>query len=56
MGALALALHDVYGEAITKSVALELLRVDGEGLNAVLRLTRQGRFLANEAFVRFLSA
>ncbi len=55
-GRFGVGLHDVYGEAIAKSVALELLRVDGEGLNAVLRLTRQGRFLANEAFVRFLSA
>ena len=49
-------LHDAYGEAIAQNVAIGLLRVDGEGLDAVLRLTERGRLLANEAFVRFLSA
>ena len=49
-------LHDAYGEAVAQNAALGLLRVDGEGLDAVLRLTEQGRLLANEAFVRFLSA
>ena len=49
-------LHDAYGETIGQCAALGLLRVDGEGLDAVLRLTERGRLLANEAFVRFLSA
>ena len=48
-------LRDAYGEAVAQNAALGLLRVDGEGLDAVLRLTGQGRLLANEAFVRFLS-
>ena len=55
-GRFGVGLHDAYGEVITRNVVLELLRVDGEGQDAVLRLTKQGRFLANEAFVRFLSA
>ena len=49
-------LRDAYGEAVAQNAALGLLRVEGEGLDAVLRLTEQGRLLANEAFVRFLSA
>ena len=49
-------LRDAYGEAVAQNAALGLLRVEGEGLGAVLRLTEQGRLLANEAFVRFLSA
>ena len=48
-------LHQTYGTAIAQSVALGLLRVTGEGPEAVLRLTQQGKLLANEAFVRFLS-
>ena len=49
-------LHDVYGAVIAETVALELLRVTGEGAEVLLRLTERGRLLANEAFVRFLSA
>ena len=48
-------LRDAYGEVIAQNVALGLLRVDGRGDGAVLRLTKEGRLLANEAFVRFLS-
>ena len=36
--------------------ALGLLRVTGEGADTLLQLTERGRLLANEAFVRFLSA
>ena len=49
-------LRDVYSDVISRNVTLGLLRVHGDGPDAVLRLTKQGRFLANEAFVRFLSA
>ena len=51
-----LGLHDAYGEVIAQNVALGLLRLDGRGDGAVLRLTKEGRLLANEAFVRFLAA
>ncbi len=49
-----LGLQDAYGDAITQNVSLGLLRVDVEKRDSVLRLTEQGRLLANEAFVRFL--
>ncbi|MDE2969223.1 MAG: coproporphyrinogen III oxidase family protein, partial [Chloroflexota bacterium] len=49
-----LGLQDAYGDAIVQNVGLGLLRVDVEGRDSVLRLTEQGRLLANEAFVRFL--
>ncbi|MDE2802300.1 MAG: coproporphyrinogen III oxidase, partial [Chloroflexota bacterium] len=49
-----LGLQDAYGDAIAQNVGLGLLRVDVEGRDSVLRLTEQGRLLANEAFVRFL--
>ncbi len=51
-----LGLRDVYGAAIAQSIALGLLWEEGEGDAAVLRLTKEGRLLANEAFVRFLDA
>ena len=51
-----LGLRDVYSAAIAQSIALGLLWEEGEGDGAVLRLTRSGRLLANEAFVRFLGA
>lgn len=41
-----------FGEAIADSIALGLLHRDGE----ILRLTRSGRLLSNEVFVRILSA
>ena len=47
-------LRDAYGDAIARNVSLGLLRVDDDGGDSVLRLTEQGRLLANEAFVRFL--
>ena len=50
------SLHDVYGAVIAETVALGLLRVTGEGADVLLQLTERGRLLANEAFVRFLSA
>ena len=50
------SLHDVYGAVIAENVALGLLRVTGEGADVLLQLTERGRLLANEAFVRFLSA
>ena len=49
-----LGLRDVYGAAIAQSIALGLLWQEGEGDGVVLRLTKEGRLLANEAFVRFL--
>ena len=49
-------LHDVYGAVIAENVALGLLRVTGEGADTLLQLTKWGRLLANEAFVRFISA
>ena len=49
-------LHDVYGAVIAENVALGLLSVTGEGADTLLQLTKWGRLLANEAFVRFLSA
>ena len=49
-------LNEAYGEVIAQNVALGLLRFNGDGPDAVLRLTDPGRFLANEAFVRFLAA
>ncbi len=49
-------LNEAYGEVIAQNVALGLLRFNGDGPDAVLRLTDLGRFLANEAFVRFLAA
>ena len=49
-------LNEAYGEVIAQNVALGLLRLNGDGPDAVLRLTDLGRFLANEAFVRFLAA
>lgn len=51
-----MGLQDVYGEVIAQNVSLGLLRLDGSGATGVVRLTERGRLLANEAFVRFLSA
>ncbi len=48
-------LHEAFADAIARNVALGLLAYEGNGPDAVLKLTKQGMFLANEAFVRFLA-